>query len=296
MRCTGMSFNRCVTAVSMVLLCFTVSVRADEKADGAIKELDQQYAKLKSYTAKTESMTDFAFGPDQTQKTEMAGTVEWQRDGEKVRMHSDMKGTTSKTENGETKKSDATITTVSDGEFLWVLNVEGDKKSVYKNRAPSADDSRPSAIFNQMAAYYDVKLLPDASVNGADCYVFELKMKPMEGMPPSGHQVIHYQKDSGVSVKSESFDANNKLTSSWITSDIKLNADVAADRFKFEVPAGAEVTDATAIQPPPAQAEPAEPTEQPKEEAAPKAEEEQKPEKEKDKKKDKGIKLPKWPK
>ncbi|HRX84827.1 MAG TPA: hypothetical protein P5572_07400, partial [Phycisphaerae bacterium] len=210
----------------------------------------------------------------------------------------EMKGTTETTEGDTATKADSAATTVSDGDVLWVLTVEGDKKSVFKNRAPSYNDTRPSAMFAQLGNYYDVRLLPDAAVDGADCYVFEMKMKPMEGMPPMGRQLICYRKDTGLSVKSESYDANEKLTSAWTTSDIKLGASVPADHFKFEVPAGAEVTDATAMGQSPAQPETqAAPEDAPAEPAADDApaqpDEDKKPEKPK---KEKGIKLPKWPK
>jgi outer membrane lipoprotein-sorting protein len=277
-----MKRNRFVVAVSAVCLGFAVSATADEKADGAIKQLDQQFAKVTSYTAKTESTTDVEFGPGHTQKTQLAGTLEWMRDGEKARMRSDTKADTATAEGGTTTKTASTHTMVSDGEFLWVLTVEGDQKSVLKNRAPTAQESRPSAVFAQLGSYYDITLLPDAQVNGADCYVFELKMKPMEGVPPSGRQLVYYQKDNGLSVKSEAYDANGKLTASSVTSDIKLNPDISSARFKFEVPEGAQVSDMTVTQQPEAQPE------------QPKEEKEQKPEKEKGK--EKGPKLPTWPK
>lgn len=276
---------RFVAAVSAVLLGLAVSAIADEKADEAIKQLDQQFAKIKSYTAKSESMMDVEFAPDHTQKTKLAGTLEWMRDGEKVRMRSEAKADTATTEGGKTTKKVSTHTTVSDGEFLWVLTVDGDQKTVLKNRAPTAQDSRPSAVFAQLGSYYDITLLPDAQVNGADCYVFEMKMKPMEGMPPSGRQLVYYQKDNGLSVKSEGYDAGGKLTASSVTSDIKLNPDISSARFKFEVPEGAQVSDMTSTQQPQAQPE------QPKEEEK---EKEQEPQKEKEK--EKGPKLPKWPK
>lgn len=270
---------RWVAAVSVMVAGFVVSATADEKVDGAIKELDQQFAKLKSYTARTESMTEIEFGPGHTQKTEMGGTVEWMCAGEKVHMRTDMKVNAATTEAGTATKTTSASTTVSDGEFLWVLNVEGDQKTVIKNRALTAQDSRPSATFAQLRTYYDIALLPDAQVDGADCYVFEMKMKPMEGVPPSGRQLVYYQKKTGLSVKSEGFDANGKLTVSSVTRDIKLNPDLSADRFRFEVPAGAQVMDMTGTHQPEAQPEEAE-----------------EPKAEKEKEKEGGIKLPKWPK
>jgi hypothetical protein len=106
-------------------------------------------------------------------------------------------------------------------------------------------------------------------------------------MPQSGRQLMYYQKDNGLQVKSEAFDADEKLISSSVTTDIKLNADIPAERFKFEIPEGAQVMDHTGSQAQQTQTESsAEQTEKPKAEGA----------KDEKKKKKKGIKLPKRPK
>ncbi len=282
-----MKCSRLVAAVSATLLGLTVMAAADEKADKAIKELDQAFAKINSYTARIESMTDTEFGPGHTQKMEMVGKAEWLRKGKKALMRTETKCNTIKTEDGNTTKTPSTITIISDGDFLYMLTEEGDQKTVIKSKAQSAEEHHPGAMFAQLRSYYDITLLPDERVNGAACHVFEMKMKPMEGMPPSGRQLMYYQKDNGVQIKTEGFDANGKLIVSSITTDVKINADISPDRFKFEIPEGAQVMDMTASQQPPAQAESK--TEEPEKEQ-PKQEEQKKPEKKK------GFKLPKRPK
>jgi len=259
------------------LLGSSVTATADEKVDKAINELEQRFAKINSYTAKTEAMTDTEFSPGHTQKSEMVGTIEWVRKGEKALMRSDTKCNTVKTEGGQTTRTPSTIITVMDGEFYYMLTEEGDQKTVIKSQAPAAQTYHPKAIFEQFRNYFDIKLLPDEKVNGHDCYVFEMKMKPMEGMPPSGRQLMCYQKDNGLGVKFQAFDANQKLISSSLSTDIKINVDISADRFKFEIPEGAQVIDSTGAQQQP-------PPEEPKAEK-----------KKEEKKKKKGIKLPKLP-
>lgn len=109
-------------------------------------------------------------------------------------------------------------------------------------------------------------------------------MKPMEGMPPSGRQLWYYQKDNGIAIKTQFFDADGKQSQSSISKDIKIDADISPDRFKFEVPSDAEVHDMTATEQPQVQPQ------------KPEAEEEKAEPKKEEPKKKSGIKIPKLPK
>ena len=287
-RSTIMNVTRIVAAVSAVLFGLSMSAAGEEKLDSVIKQLDDQYAKIKTYSAKTKTTTDFAYTPEYKQKSEMVGTMEWARKGDKVLFNSVTDCDTQTTQSGETKKTKSKITSVCDGDFLYAMNEEDGHKTVMKNKAPVASDTRPSAMFKQLREHMDIKLLDDAQVDGADCFVVEMTLKPMEGVPPQGRQVQYYRKDHGMMVKSEGFDANGKLTTSTHTTDIKLNGDISDDHFKFEIPADAQVTDMTTMQQPgQTQAQAGETQE---EQPA-----EQKPEdgEQKDKKEKKGLKLPK---
>lgn len=130
-------------AVIAALWGLGATAAGEEKWDKALKELDQQFAKIKSYTAKMEAWTDSKYGPDQKQKMEMTGAVEWVRQGKKALMHSDMKQKTTKTEGGKTTTTVSTITTVSDGDFMYMLMEEDGKKTVMKNRAQPAKSYHP---------------------------------------------------------------------------------------------------------------------------------------------------------
>jgi outer membrane lipoprotein-sorting protein len=282
--------KRCalVATVLTTLIAFNLTAVADERVDKVIKELEEKFAKVNSYADKSKAMSDVEFGPNHTEKSEMLGASEWVRKGDKILMRSEVKATTVKTEDGKTTNITSTSTMVSDGEFFYTLTEEGGKKTVIKSLAPEEKMYHPKYMFDQYRGYADVKLLPDEQVSGNDCYVFEVKTKPVEGAPPSGWQVIYYQKASGTQAKFEAFDANGKLISSSVTTAIKINPDISEDRFKFEIPEGAQVTDMTSMQ---------QPQVQPEEEAAePEAEEAEKEEPKKPEKKKKGLKLPKLPK
>jgi outer membrane lipoprotein-sorting protein len=274
-------------AALTVLFSFGAFAAADEKVDDAINKLEERFAKIKSYVAKSKTMTDVEFGPGHTQKTEMLATTEWLRKGEQALMRADVKSKTATTEAGKTTQTGSTITAVLDADFSYTLNEEAGQKTVYKtkNQASSARDYHPKTLFEQWRAHHDVKLLPDEKVDGEDCYVFELTPKPIEGQPQGSRSVVWWQKDTALQVKSEAFDANGKLMNSSITTDLKINVDISEDRFKFEIPKDAQVFDMTQPQGQQPQAQPEEAEKEP-----PPKEEPKKPEK----KKKKGI-LPDLP-
>ena len=282
---------RAVFAVSVFGVLVVAGAAADENADKAIKQLDENFAKVKSYTAKTETMTDVEFGPGHTQKMKMVGTSEWMRKGEKTMMRSETGCETTKAQDGKTTTSKSKITTVDDGTYIYVLTEEDGKQTVMKSHA-NPTMYQPGGYFAQLEGYYNIKLLDDMNVDGHDCYAFELTMKPMEGVPPSGRMVICCWKDHGITLKSESFDANGKLTSQSMTKDVKVNASIEESRFTFQVPEGAQMMDMTGSQ----TGQPAEDNAQAEDGGAKeeKPAQEEQPQEEKPKKK--GLGLPKKPK
>ncbi len=234
-----------VQAVAAVLAGLGVTAVADEAVDKATRELAQRFAQVQSYTAHVQTLNDFMFHPARGQKTTTAGPIEWQRQGEKALMRSVNTRTETKAARGQTTTKTATITTVSDGEFQYVLTEEDGQKTVEKSRAPALQTYSPEGYFEQFGKFFDIKLAPDAQVNGAECYVFEMRLKPMDNLPPSGRQFIYFHKQHGIQVKSETYDPRGHLTRSLLLKDLKVNVDISADRFKFEIPDDAKVTGTT---------------------------------------------------
>jgi outer membrane lipoprotein-sorting protein len=280
----------CPVAVVAVFASLSGMALADEATDKAIKELERQFAEVRSYTSQFESMTDMEVMPGHAHKMVMVGSAEWQRRDGKALLRSESKHTTTKTAGDESTTTTSIVKTISDGELLHVLTEEDGQKTVIKSSAAPLRAYHPEGYFEQFANFFDVRLAPDAQVNGDDCYVFEMRAKSVEGAPPAGRQVVYFQKKHGIQVKSEAFDANGKLVTSSLTKDLKVNVDISADRFKFEMPPDAQVTDTTAYQ---AQPTPEEPTDQ---EAADANAAETGAKSGEKKGEKKGPKLPKWPK
>ena len=274
-----------LATVALVLLGCSVAV-ADELAD-IEKKLQESFAKVKSYTAKTKSMMDLTYGPNHTEKSEDKGTYEWIRRDGRVQFRFEFVSDRVATEDGKQTKSKTKTLGVCDGEHMYMLSEDAGKKTVIKSKAMDPSDYETKTLLAQLRESHTIKVLPEEKVDGADCFVLELKQKPEEGTPPGGRSLMYFRKDLGMSVKGVAYDADGKIIHSNVSTDIKLNPDISADRFEFKVPPDAEFIDATKFEQSPEgeQPPPEEEPEQPKQE-----------EKQEKEKKDKKPRLPKLPK
>lgn len=239
-----MKQTRLLAAVSAVLFgCGTMGF-ADDLAD-VEKKLVAAWAKVKSYSAKTTSKSEFAYGEGNSRKSESQGTTEFVLKGEKAFSRTEWNETAVTTEDGKTTTRKTHSLMVGNAEFTWTLTETDGATTVMKMEAPKAAQYSPEFYFNSYRDRYTTKPLPDAKFDGADCYVLEVKMKPIEDMPPSGLFVMYYRKDCGISVKTLIYDADGKVTMESLSTDLKLNPSISDDRFKFTVPEGVEVMDMT---------------------------------------------------
>jgi outer membrane lipoprotein-sorting protein len=272
-------------AVLAALFCLVVPAAADEKADNALKEIDDKLAKVKSYIQKTKMRTLGNQGqPGYSMESETTTTTEFVRRGEKVLMRNEGKMEYVQTMDGKTTRTKMPYLVIYDGDFSYTLTESAGKNTFFKSPQPS---TKYSDLYTGNEQWATIKLLPDTEVGGKKCYVFEMRSKPTEGAPPPGRTVMYCQKENGIMVKSDGFDASGKQTFSTETTDLKVNVDISGDRFKL--PADAQIMDMGNLgqQPPPTKADADE--EQPKKE-------EPKEAGKKEKKKPKKPELPKMPK
>lgn len=238
-----MKHTRTFAVVAAVLFgCGTMGF-ADDLAE-IEKKIVAAWAKVKSYSAKTTSTSEYTYG-GRTEKSEFRGTTEMVLKGEKAFSRTEMNQTTVTTEDGKTTTEKTHLLMVGNAEFMWTLNETDGKTTVMKTEAYKAAMYSPKTYFKTYRDNYTMKSLPDAKFEGADCYVFEARMKPTEGVPASGPFVMYYRKDCGISVKTLIYDADGKVTMESLTTDLKLNPSISDKRFEFTVPEGVEVMDMT---------------------------------------------------
>ena len=247
------------------------------------KAIIEKSAACKSYQGKTKT-TQSMQTPDMKYDSQGDMTFEYMKKGDKwlCRAEGQTKATT--VVQGNEQKNDSTMLMICDGEFMYTLSDSNGQKTAMKTRLPEqfailAD----KAYFDTLSKSYDLKLLADETVDGKSTWVIEATPKEA---PPAGTAATllnYFEKEHGQSIKTLGKDSTGKVVLTSISTDVKIDPDLSAERFVFKAPAGVEVVDMTQQQTPPAANEPAKTQEEPKKAEEPKNAEEpqQKPAKEK---------------
>ena len=129
------------------------------------------------------------------------------------------------------------------GRALNTLRPEGELLEELMHRAVATLDAMTG--FKMMEQYYNLKLLPDETVDGKSTFVLEMTLKDKQAGIPIGKSKLYYDKATGIAIKSISYDDKDKPSGTMTTSDIKIDANIPADHFVFKVPVGVEVKDET---------------------------------------------------
>ncbi|MHC4676212.1 MAG: LolA family protein [Planctomycetota bacterium] len=280
--------HTCIACWCVVLLILVSSTSA-KKIEDIEKELVQKSVKIKSYTAKTETKQDMDIGQGNKIKSESKGTMEWMRKDQKCLYRMEMKGSSVNIISGKETKSKSTVKIICDGQFLYTLSNTDGQKMAIKAKAVPAQSQDTKSLFKMWRKDHNLKLLTNEKFDGKDCYVIEATPKKKDPNNPLVKSKFWLRKDNGIVVKMLILGKNNKPAQISTTTDIKLDAKIKPERFKFQVPKGVELIDMTKAQDKPADANKQDDTKpkptETKEEPA--KEKEQKPEK---KKKEKGLK------
>lgn len=164
---------------------------------------------------------------------ESEGTLEQVRQGDKVFLRNEA---TTKTEqkfgDQEIKGNNRTLL-ICDGEATYTLSDQDGNKSCMKSEA--VKDELP---WSSMKDDFEIKVLPEEKIDGADCYTLELVPKDPAQAAMISRTVYHIRKDCGLMVKYATFDPEGKQVASMVMTDVKVNENIPAERFKFEAPAG----------------------------------------------------------
>ena len=184
--------------------------------------------------------------PGMEMKTITNGDFKYMRKGEMMLMRADMN--TSMDSAMMKMKSDSLM--VTDEKYTWmytdsVTEAMGQKtpqKMVMKNKIDKKMTDPTS-----MAQYenFDMKLLPEESVDGKPAWVLEMTPKNPAQKAQSPRTVSWYEKKSGLPLKTVSYGPEGKPVSTTTFSDHKVDEKLSEDLFKFEPPAGVQVMDLT---------------------------------------------------
>lgn len=213
-----------------------------ETVEDVQKKLNDAYNKVKSYSATTKMIQDMEMSGTII-KGETVGTIAWARQGDKVLSRFEQKGSMTQ-KMGEHEQTVSTSSlTVSDGDFFYTLAEHSGTQMATKQKLdPKANMDVQSIIEDQKDAF-TMKMLPDEKIDGVECYVIEGTAKQEES--PYVKTQMWFRKADAIPAKMVSKDKSGKEVYIYVLSDIKVNADIPADQFKFKAPEGVQVMDLT---------------------------------------------------
>lgn len=235
----------CCNRAVMTLACLGLLGAICQAADLAQveKEIMDKMKSTKSVRAQMTIKMDMA-NPNMSQTMDGNGRIEVMRDAGKLYQRSEQKIKQKMKIGDNEMENDLTQLTVSDGEWTYQLTDMGAMgKQCNKFRMPT-EEPKP---FEEMQKAYDIKVLPDEKVDGADCWVIECN--PKGGAPDSplsqGKMVMWYRKDSGFTVKMVAHDQEGKKVMETNFTDVKIGGDIPKDHFEWKAPEGVECQDVT---------------------------------------------------
>lgn len=294
--------TRTLGIVSAALLVLSLSTPLfGETLEEVEKKISDMQAKYKSIQIKSKHKQDLVT-EDMTIKDEGETTAEYKRKGEKgyqARVESKSKGTR-KLKDKEEEKTEMSTLMVHDGEYMYILTITPEQKSAMKQKPDAKSDLNPfdaAQLFKEQHKNFNIKLLPDETIEGKAVYAIETTPKKGDENPILGKSISYYDKKTGISVKTIAYNPQGKPYLTSITTEVKLDSDIPDSRFVFKAPEGVQVFDMTKAQQQEASEDkaadkPAETKEQPKAEEEKKTEAKEQPKEEpkKEEKKDKGVK------
>lgn len=223
-------------------LVFAGGARA-ETVDDVQKKLNDAYSKVKSYSANTKMIQDMEMSGVSI-KGDNTGLIMWAKQGDKYMSRIEQKGTMTQTMAGQENKVETSSLTISDGDFFYTLAEHSGQKMATKQNIDSRATMDVKAIIEDQKEQFTLKVLPDDKVDGMECFVLEGTPKDTEGSPYAT-TTMWFRKADAIPSKMVGKDKDGKEVYSYHLTDIKVNEDIPADKFKFTAPEGVEVMDMT---------------------------------------------------
>jgi outer membrane lipoprotein-sorting protein len=230
--------RRFVTGAFVLGIMFVAVPASAETVEEVGKKIADASSKLKSFSAKTTMVTEMKQeGFSMSSKAE--GTSEMLRKGEDFLSRSEIKTIMETNAGGNVSKQESTVLTISDGAYTYSVSDTGGMKTAQKVKMQKLDQKDPFKVWKDSA---DLKLLPDATVDGRAVWVIEAAPKG-PAAAAQGKTVLSFDKETGQMIKMIANSPDGKPMTTLTLSDLKVNADIPADRFVFKAPAGVEVQD-----------------------------------------------------
>lgn len=178
------------------------------------------------------------------------GTAEYLIKDGTVLSRLDLKSEVSTFTNSNETKETKDLLLLTDGKYTWNQGVQKGKRLVYKfpiDPVQSAISTRE--YFEVLRRDYDITVLPEQELDGKKTWVIEANRKP-EGNVPRIKTVINFRQDAPLMVRTVNFDPGGTKVQETFLHDVKVDAAIPPERFKYKPPPDYQVLDLTGEAPP----------------------------------------------
>lgn len=207
------------------------------------RKLVDAFAHLQSYSGKLSTHVEVT-NKDGRQRHDMEWEIHWMRKGDQVLFRKEGQGTSLSEFEGKDIKTTDHYLHICDGKYNFAFNPAQPHYATKQDAEPGWLNP-VKADFDRMGREGTLKLLPDETVSDVNCYVIEFiptEKRPDDLFDKSHH---YYARDSGIEMKSLSFDQEGKVTHSKIMADLRINGPIKPEFLEVELPEGIELIDQT---------------------------------------------------
>lgn len=192
-------------------------------------------------TVDTEIKTD-----ESTLRSQMVGTWEYMRDGDKTLIHQEGRSRGAEERKGmPVRKIDQRVFTIADGAHVYLMSDAFGNPAIYKaEQGLTQDTMGGSRLFQNLHEKYNLTLLPDEEFEGRPVYVIEAI--PKERTSAYEERMVYYlDKETGVAVRAASGTLDGKVSIVMTARKLRFNETIKPERFVFVQPEGVPLHDMT---------------------------------------------------
>ncbi|HKQ48693.1 MAG TPA: outer membrane lipoprotein-sorting protein [Phycisphaerae bacterium] len=235
--------NRVIVFGAAVFLTFSPAY--GETLESVKKQIHERTSRLKTLSYKSHFVSVMQT-PEMTIKSENDQVAQFVRQGDQMFARIEVTSNTTQRFGGQEQKIPSTMLSVSDGQYQYTYSESAGQKSAFRQKLDPAKQVNvfdTHKMFADLEKTFAIKVLPDATVDGRSCFVLEMTPKDPAAISGISKTVSYFDKGDGIIRKSDTYDQDGKATTTSTTTDVKVDAAIPPDRFKFKAPEGVTIQD-----------------------------------------------------
>lgn len=232
--------------MAVVFLGFSSLAAADDELETVEKKIIAAWQKHKSMTADAKLVGRMNMG-GAAAVVQGQGTYEVVKKGEATLLRMECTNQTVTTIGDQQHAIEQQIIMINDGKYIYSLIDAMGQKVAVKAKVDPQRSIEPKALFDALHKDFELKLLPEETIDGKKVYVIEGTLREKGALPVS--KMLCCFRHDGVLVKQITHGVDGQPMQTTTFRNIRLDVELDPQRFVFRPPEGVQVMDMTAQQP-----------------------------------------------